>query len=187
MNHEAAILEFGNRNEFRRWLEEHHDSPDGIWLVFTKGNRGFAANDALEESICFGWIDGVMKSIDEDTYRKYFSKRKNKEKWSDKNIDIFNRLRECGLMTEAGIQAFGVRMERESAVDKNEINRMNIEKLKEALMNDGKVYELFQETPPSRQKQLAGFYCDAKTEETRKKREAKIIDALRSGNKGMLY
>ena len=187
MNPDAAIYTFKNRNEFRKWLGKKYNCADGIWLVFIKGNKEFSANDALEEAICFGWIDGLMKSIDANSYRKYFTKRKSTGKWSDKNIKTFISLQERGLMTKAGIEVFNVQKKPISAINRVDINKMNIDKLKNVLMNDKEVLELFTHTAPSRQKQLAGFYCDAKTEETRKKRELKIIEALRSGNKGMLY
>ena len=90
-------------------------------------------------------------------------------------------------MTKAGIEVFNVQKKPISAINRVANNKMNIDKLKNVLENDEEVLELFTHTAPSRQKQLAGFYCDAKTEETRKKRELKIIEALRSGNKGMLY
>ena len=187
MSPDSTVYEFKNRNEFRKWLDKNHDNSEGIWLVLKKRNREFSANDALEEAICFGWIDGVMKSIDETSYRKYFSKRKNTEKWSDKNIIIFNTLQERGLMTKAGIDVFSVQIKHEPGLSRDKTTERNIENLKDALMNDEKVLKLFMDTAPSRQKQLAGFYCDAKTEETRKKRELKIIEALRTGNRGMLY
>jgi len=187
MSPDSAIWEFKNRNEFRRWLGENHDNADGIWLIFKKGDKGFTANDALEEAICFGWIDSVMKSIDKTAYKKYFSKRKNTEKWSEKNINIFNKLQEGGLMTKAGVDVFCVKKMQEPAVNRDELAKMNIEKLESVLMNDEIILKLFVDTAPSRRKQLAGFYCDAKTEETRKKREVKIIEALKTGNRGMLY
>ena len=88
MNDDAATYRYESRADFRNWLEKNHGSSAGVWLVFTKGSKSFTVTDALEEAICFGWIDGLMKSIDEHTYRKYFSRRKNKNKWSEKNKEI---------------------------------------------------------------------------------------------------
>jgi uncharacterized protein YdeI (YjbR/CyaY-like superfamily) len=186
MNDDAAILEFENRDIFRKWLQKNHNTSNGIWIVFIKGEKSFSANDALEEAICFGWIDGIMKSINVQTYKKYFSKRKDKKKWSEKNIKIFKKLKEEGLITEAGLDAFQGK-EKEENNNRDAINKMNIEKLIDALKNDHGALNLFEKTPPSRQKQLAGFYCDAKSEETRNKRMKKIIEALNTGNRGMLY
>jgi uncharacterized protein YdeI (YjbR/CyaY-like superfamily) len=187
MNDNASIYSFDNRNDFRKWLETNHSNSEGIWLMFNKGSRTFSAHDALEEAICFGWIDGLMKSINEKTYKKYFSKRKDKNKWSDKNKKIHKKLQEIGLMTQAGIEAYKVIDEIHTSNNRDDLNNRNIKSLKDAFLNNDEIVKLFEEKSPSRQKQLAGFYCDAKTEETRKKRLVKIIEALKSGNKGMLY
>lgn len=187
MNQDAAIQEFEDRKAFRAWLEKNHARSNGIWVILKKGSKEFSAKDALEEAICFGWIDGVMKSINEDVYKKYFSRRKNTENWSEKNIKIFHQLKERGLVTKAGIEGYKARNDQKTSKSKDEINEMNINQLKDALKQDRKALILFDDTPPSRQKQLAGFYCDAKTEETREKRKGKIIEALTSGYKGMLY
>lgn len=115
MNDDAATHQYESRADFRRWLEQNHDSSAGIWLVFTNGSKSFTANDALEEAICFGWIDGLMKSIDERTYRKYFSKRKDRKKWSEKNRRVFEKLQDSGLMTPAGVAAFQAQEESDTA------------------------------------------------------------------------
>ncbi len=82
----SDILEFSGREEFRKWLSEHCLSTDGVWLLFGKagGPKTIKAPEALEEALCFGWIDGQMKSIDDKTYIKYFSMRREKSKWSEK-------------------------------------------------------------------------------------------------------
>ncbi|MGI6083515.1 MAG: YdeI/OmpD-associated family protein [Limnochordia bacterium] len=187
MNDDAATHEFESRADFREWLEKNHSSAAGVWLVFTKGTKSFTATDALEEAICFGWIDGLMKSIDERTYKKYFSKRKSKRKWSEKNRQIFKKMQERGLMTPSGVEAYQPQEETDSADSREHRNRANIAELKAVLAEDAEVLRLFEEKSPSRQKQLAGFYCDAKTEATRRKRQDKIVEALRRGYNGMLY
>ena len=78
-------LHFKTRDEFRIWLINHCMSGGGIWLKFEKSkNTAFKAGDALEEALCFGWIDGVMKRIDDESYIKYFSARRKDSKWSEK-------------------------------------------------------------------------------------------------------
>jgi uncharacterized protein YdeI (YjbR/CyaY-like superfamily) len=180
----AEILEFKNRNDYRNWLKKNHKQENGIWIVFIKGNKLFSANDALEESMCFGWIDGLMKSIDGKTYKKYFSKRKDIKKWSVKNIAIHEKLLKNGLMTNAGIDVFKAeKNEKKVVMDMNE----KIELLKKELKPHKDILSLFESKSPSRQKQFAGFYCEAKTQETRKKRIGKIIEALSNNYNGMLY
>ena len=184
MNDKAEVMEFGNRAEYRKWLKINHKQENGIWIIFTKGNRDFTANDALEESICFGWIDGIMKSIDDKCYKKYFSRRKDTNKWSDKNKSIFKKLVKNKLMTGAGIEVF----QPKAAVRKPEIDiNEKIKILRRVLKEDKEILQLYDAATPSRQKQLAGFYCEAKTEETKNKRKAKITEALKNKFKGMLY
>lgn len=187
MNDTAVQLAFENRALFRVWLEANHRSSDGIWIVLQKKNRLFTANDALEEAICFGWIDGQMKSIDETSYKKYFSRRVDKANWSEKNRGVYRRLEEQGLVTESGKAAYQPAEPEHLAAGKDEIHAQNIQRLTEALKNDEEVLKLFEAKPLSRQKQFAGFYCEAKTGETRETRKAKIIDALQSNYNGMLY
>ena len=80
-------LTFADRAAFRRWLEENGRTSAGVWLVFGKAGSAqtVKAGEALEEALCFGWIDGQMKAMDETTYRKYFSRRRENSKWSEKN------------------------------------------------------------------------------------------------------
>jgi uncharacterized protein YdeI (YjbR/CyaY-like superfamily) len=196
VNGDAEILEFSTRARFREWLAENQARDSGIWVVFIKGDAAFTANDALEEAICFGWIDGVMKSIDEKRYRKYFSRRKDLRKWSAKNQAIYKRMVNLGLMTQSGIAAFQAEGDSDSPVWSNTPGTSTkpaldaagmIRVLREALSDDSDALGLYDAKPPSRQRQLAGFYCDAKTEATRDKRKGKITEALRSGYSGMLY
>jgi uncharacterized protein YdeI (YjbR/CyaY-like superfamily) len=184
MNEKAATHEFTNREEYRNWLIKNHKQEDGIWITFVKGNKSFSAKDALEESICFGWIDGLIKSIDAKTYKKYFSRRKDRRKWSDKNIAIYKKLVRNRLMTNAGTEVYEVEKKSErNVIDINE----KIGILRAILKEDEEILNLFENKPPSRQKQFAGFYCDAKTDTTRNKRKEKIVQALRNNYDGMLY
>ncbi len=98
------IMEFANREEFRKWLIDHCRSDDGVWLLFGKagGPKTIKAKEALEEALCFGWIDGQMQSIDDKVYKKYFSMRREKSKWSEKNKALAGKLEERGLMTDLG-------------------------------------------------------------------------------------
>jgi uncharacterized protein YdeI (YjbR/CyaY-like superfamily) len=187
MNENSMVLEFTCRNDFRTWLIEYHNNPYGIWIVFEKGNTSFTSSDALEEAICFGWIDGVIKSIDGKRYKKYFSQRKDTSKWSDKNRSLFKKLKEQGIMTEYGIAAFQCKTEVSPIHNKADIHIHNIAVLKMALHDDADAHKAFACLAVSRQKQLAGFYCEAKTDETKVKRKAKIIEAVKNNYKGMLY
>lgn len=97
-------LHFDSREEFRLWLEENSMTSNGVWLLFGKpgGPRTIKANEALEEALCFGWIDGQMQSLDDKTYVKYFSLRRKVSNWSDKNKMLAEKLEQQGRMTGYG-------------------------------------------------------------------------------------
>lgn len=98
------ILEFANRNDFREWLSDNCLSNAGVWLLFGKpgGPKTVKADEALEEALCFGWIDGQMQSLDDKTYKKYFSLRRDNSKWSEKNKALVEQLEKRGIMTDYG-------------------------------------------------------------------------------------
>ena len=100
----SDIMQFESREEFRKWLYEHCMSNAGVWLLFGKagGPKTIKAGEALEEALCFGWIDGQMQRIDDKTYKKYFSMRREKSKWSEKNKKLVQSLEERGIMTDFG-------------------------------------------------------------------------------------
>ena len=97
-------IQFESRDVFRQWLQANCQTSKGVWLVFGKarGPKTIKTYEALEEALCFGWIDGQMQRIDEKTYIKYFSMRSKKSKWSEKNKTIANDLINQGLMTQFG-------------------------------------------------------------------------------------
>lgn len=95
---------FKNRLEFRKWLMENALSDKGIWLVFSKQKplNTIKASEALEEALCFGWIDGQIQNIDENSYIKYFKQRRKNSNWSEKNKKIIEELEQKNLMTDFG-------------------------------------------------------------------------------------
>jgi uncharacterized protein YdeI (YjbR/CyaY-like superfamily) len=93
------------RPEWRAWLAEHHASAAGVWLVSWKRTTGrpavgYAA--AVEEALCFGWVDSLAKTIDDERSRQLFTPRRPKSRWSQSNRDRIERLEEAGLMQSAG-------------------------------------------------------------------------------------
>lgn len=100
-------LFFENRKSFRNWLQGNYDTNPGIWMLFYKkhvNNEGITYQEALEEALCFGWIDSIIKKVDDDRYVRKFTPRTNISKWSDVNKRIVRSLMEKGIMTEAGLK-----------------------------------------------------------------------------------
>ncbi len=184
-------LEFSNRAEFRSWLKKNAQTSQGIWirLLKEKNRNSVKADDALEEALCFGWIDGQMKSEGDRSYLKYFAPRTKNSKWSEKNKKIVEKLRKENLMTEYGER------EIQKAVENGLWSKMktkpDFEKLimdfKDILKNSPGIAEKYEEKSMSIKKRFAGFYFDAKTDATKNKRLDKIITAIIENKKGMLF
>ena len=185
-------LEFQSRQQFRLWLTEHYHDRNGIWIIFQKhkNSKILRSNEALEEALCFGWIDGQIKPIDDLKYKKYFALRGEKSSWSEKNKKLAEELIKTGLITENGLAAIeiskanGLWDKGKKKIDLESMKEILFERLKEVSLI---AYEKYKSSSESKQKQMALFYNDAKSEEVRKKRESKIIEALAENKKGMLY
>jgi uncharacterized protein YdeI (YjbR/CyaY-like superfamily) len=105
--HNMEHLTFETRGQFRQWLVHHHDKEDGLWLVYYKKNTGIPSiryEEAVEEALCFGWIDSKIKSIDDLQYKQVFTPRRPRSVWSETNKKRIAALLEAGLMTPAGIK-----------------------------------------------------------------------------------
>lgn len=176
----SEILTFSSREEFRSWLFVHCQSPNGVWLVFDKAGGPLKAGEALEEALCFGWIDGQMRRVDEKTYQKYFSPRREKSKWSEKNKALAQRLEEQGRMTEFG------RAKIQEARQNGQwdapapvaVTEEQIAQLSALLEEYDPAYANFQAMPLSVKKTYTRAYFDAKTEAGRQRRIAWMVDRL---------
>jgi uncharacterized protein YdeI (YjbR/CyaY-like superfamily) len=185
-------LEFQSRQQFRLWLAEHYKDRNGIWIIFKKDKalNILRPNEALEEALCFGWIDGQIKPIDDEKYKKYFAPRGEKSTWSEKNKKLAEELIEAGQFTEHGLAVIerskknGLWDKEKKKIDFESIKEVLIERLKEDSLI---AYEKYKSSSESRQRQMALFFNDAKSEEVKTKRENKIIEVLVENKKGMLY
>ncbi len=185
----SGVMEFANREEFRKWLCEHCLSDEGVWLLFGKagGPRTLRAGEALEEALCFGWIDGQMQSIDGKTYRKYFSKRRAKSKWSEKNKALAQSLEERGLMTGSGRAKIeeAKRDGRWDAPKPGAVTEEDIARVLALLEGHEPAYTNFQAMPLSVKKTYTRAYFDAKTDAGRERRLAWMADRLNRNLKPM--
>ena len=189
MRENIPELIFASRNDFRAWLQDNAGASDGVWLVFgkTKKVTTLSANDALEEALCFGWIDGQMKSIDETKYLKYFARRRTKSVWSNKNKKIVETLRLKGIMTEAGEKAVETAKQNgtwdapKAAPVSDEIKEAFESKLSEF----SPAYENYCNMSPSVQKTYTMRYLSFKNEEARQRDFDKIVDRLNNNLKPM--
>ncbi|MDE5867455.1 MAG: YdeI/OmpD-associated family protein, partial [Anaeroplasmataceae bacterium] len=176
------IIEFTSREEFRKWLNENCLSNKGIWLLFGKagGPNTIKADEALEEALCFGWIDGQLQSINDKTYKKYFSLRRENSKWSEKNKELVKSLEKRGLMTEFGRKKIEEAKENGQwdLVNSNVITEQQISFLVELLKNYEPAYTNFLSMSTSVKKTYTRAFLDAKTDAGREKRIAWMVDRL---------
>ena len=183
-------LKFTNRKEFREWLYDHCLSNEGVWLLFGKagGPKTIKAGEALEEALCFGWIDGQMEKIDDKTYKKYFSLRRENSKWSEKNKALVKRLDEQGLMTDFGRKKIDEAKKNGQWDAQNPlaiITEEQIACLSALLEGYEPAYTNFQAMPPSVKKTYTRAYLDAKTDAGREKRITWMVDRLNRNLKPM--
>ncbi len=184
-------LVFKNRSAFRDWLRKNHARPEGLWLIFGK-NRAIetlTSEEALEEALCFGWIDGLVKRVDETQYIKFFSPRRTKSNWSEKNIKTAERLIQCGRMTSSGKQAIE-RAKQDGSWDKPARGPIatpeDIKQFAQLIIANPKAAGNFQKMPQSVKKLYAGYYRDAKQETTRRRRLEKLIVLLEQNKRPMM-
>jgi len=183
MKTDVPELLFASRGEFRAWLRKNAASSDGVWLIFgkTKAVVTVSANDALEEALCFGWIDGQMRRVDETRYVKYFARRRAKSIWSAKNKKTVDLLREKKLMTELGEQAVAAAKQNglwdarpDSVADEQELVKAFAKKL----AGFSPAHANFMKLSPSAQRAQTRRHLSFKTEEARQRDFVKIIDML---------
>lgn len=189
MEENTENMIFPDRASFRKWLEENCLTSGGIWLLFAKEGvpKTLKAGEALEEALCFGWIDGRMERIDDISYRKYFTSRRANSKWSEKNKALAEKLEQQGLMTEPG------RLKIEEAHKNGKWDapkpvpetEEQVAYLASLLKEYEPAYTNFQAMSPSVRRTYTRAYLDAKTDEGRAKRIAWMVDRLNRGLKPM--
>jgi uncharacterized protein YdeI (YjbR/CyaY-like superfamily) len=186
--------EASDRAAWRAWLAEHHASSREVWLVFYKKGSGKACvsyNDAVEEALCFGWIDGVMRSVDAAHYIQRFSPRKPGSNWSRSNRERVQRLVEEKRMTPDGMallppdwQADPAKFERPHPEQNQPDQGESLpEFVQQALAAAPGLGEKFAALTPSIRRNYLNYILDAKREETRQKRLAFILDHVARGEK----
>ncbi|MFA5264806.1 MAG: YdeI/OmpD-associated family protein [Opitutaceae bacterium] len=182
-------LVFKNRAAFRKWLAKNHRNCPGIWLVFGKDCklRTLTAHEALEEALCFGWIDGQLQSLGAEKYLKKFTPRRKGSVWSERNRELAQKLIADGTMTAAG-QAAIAQAQKMGTWDRPKptpILEAQVGILTEALSGTGQALTNFLNMSLSVRRTYTGFYLSAKMEDTRKKRLERIIERLKENKKPM--
>ena len=164
-----------DRAQWRRWLNKNFARCDEIWLVFYKkasGKPTVSYEHAVEEALCFGWIDGKKKKLDEECYAFRFTPRKAKSPWSKSNLERVERLTAEGKMMAAGLKAY-------QSSDRRAVAPMPVElpkALEEGFRRHRSAWANYQKFPPGYRRVTSGWVASAKKEETRIKRLEKLIE-----------
>ncbi|MDO6739162.1 YdeI family protein [Wenyingzhuangia sp. 2_MG-2023] len=169
-----------NQQDWREWLELNHTNKESVWVIFYKkssANVNLSWSESVDEALCFGWIDSTKKTIDNEKYRQYFSKRKAKSNWSKVNKEKVKTLIEQGLMREEGYKSIEIAKENGSWTILDEVEALVIPTdLHEEFLNYKGSMEFFNSLSNSAKKILLYWIVSAKRKETRQKRILEIVE-----------
>ena len=184
MTAKLKTLDVRSRARWRAWLEANHRSTSEIWLVFHKPHTGTPSidyEDSAEEAICFGWVDSLIRRLDDDRYARKFTPRKSDSFWSDSNRKRYARIEALGLLATAGRERaptaenrYPPRSKRSSTVP------AYIEK---AFKTEPRAWVTFERLTSRDRRLYVGWIDDAKREETKARRVRKAIGLLAAGKK----
>jgi uncharacterized protein YdeI (YjbR/CyaY-like superfamily) len=171
---------FATPDAFRAWLEEHHDTEAELSVGFWKrgsGRPSITWPEAVDQALCFGWIDGVRRRRDDDSYTIRFTPRRRRSTWSAVNVARVAELEAAGLMHPAGLEAFARRSDDRTAIYAYEQRRAAElgEDYEAELRADRDAWGFFQAQPPWYRRAAAQWVTSAKREETRRRRLAQLV------------
>lgn len=177
------LLEVRSREEWRNWLAGHYNLEKELWLVFRKGaaaNPLFKYRDALEEALCFGWIDSIVKRLDDVRYARKFTPRKPGSQWSTINRRLHKDLKSRGLLAAPGLERAPIGRNRNAP-------RPSLTKLPAYIENGlearPRIWKAFESLAPSLRRAYIGWIDSAKKDETKQRRLRETIRLLETGKR----
>jgi uncharacterized protein YdeI (YjbR/CyaY-like superfamily) len=182
-----TIRFFKSPADFRKWLEKNHALFSEQWVGFYKkgsGRPSITWPESVDQALCFGWIDGIRKNIDDSSYKIRFTPRKRGSTWSAVNIKRVEELNKKGLMQPAGLKAFQARKEYRSGIYSYEQRSAVLPAPYEKRLKENKAaWEFFRAQPAWYRKQAFWYIVSAKKEETKLKRLARLIEQFADGRR----
>lgn len=176
-----------SRSDWRKWLVKNHETKQSVWLLFynkKSEKESISWSDAVDEALCFGWIDSKKQKIDEFSYRQYYSKRKPDSTWSKINKEKIKQLVKNGLMTKSGLKSIEIAKQNGSWTILDEVEQLIVPKdLKEVLTSYNNAFEYFDSQSKSSKKMLLYWVASAKRSKTRQKRIEEIAELASIGQK----
>lgn len=180
-------LRFSGRAECRKWLEDNYRQDEPVWIEYYKdGRKGISYQESLEEALCFGWIDSLIRKIDEAVYVRKFSKRKKNSRWSENNKKLVLKLVKKGVVAQPGMDSIEEAKRNEMWKRKDEREDLaDIEGLRKILKKKMSHIKEFDGLSESLRKHYSIVYYSAKTEKTRMKRFDIIIEYMKTKRRFM--
>ncbi|HEX2233520.1 MAG TPA: YdeI/OmpD-associated family protein [Thermoleophilaceae bacterium] len=176
---------FDSPEAFYAWLDEHHESEDEVYVGFHKqhtGKRAMSWSEAVDQALCFGWIDSRADRVDEDRYMQRFTPRRPGSNWSKINVEKVARLKEAGLMRPAGLAAFEQRSDDKAGGYSFERDAAGLPpEYEKRLRANRAAAEYFDAKPPWYRRTATRWVTSAKKEETRRRRLAQLIEDSANG------
>jgi uncharacterized protein YdeI (YjbR/CyaY-like superfamily) len=173
--------------DFRKWLQKHHTKEKELLVGFYKvgsGKPSMTWSESVDQALCFGWIDGVRKSLGEESYTIRFTPRKPSSIWSTVNIRKVAELEKQGLMQPAGLEAFSKRKETHSSIYSYEKEPVKLDRVFEkTFRSNKKAWAFFHQQPPSYRNPALNWVMSAKQEVTRLKRLETLIKDSEEGRR----
>ncbi|NND43936.1 MAG: hypothetical protein HKN58_01335 [Xanthomonadales bacterium] len=186
---ELNTVYVSDRERWRAWLEKNHDrEPDGVWLVYYKQHTGKPSidyDDSVEEALCFGWVDSLIRKLDEDRYARKFTPRKPDSQWSESNRKRVEKLLAAGLMREPGMALVEYAKEQGNWQDapREEISESISPEFKRALAGSDAARLFFEKLTEAQRRHYILWVNQAKMEATRRRRIKESIKLLEQGRK----
>ena len=180
---ELGELSVRSRAEWRAWLRDHGESSAGVWLVFRKDRGGpfpMSFEDSLDEALCFGWIDSLVKRLDDLRYARKFTPRKPDSKWSTSNLRRYADLKKSGLLERPGLERAPTG--RSGAAPRPSLTAIPVY-IGEALNANPRARKFFDGLAPSYRRMCVAWIDSAKREETKRRRLCEVIGLLAEGKK----
>ena len=182
MTADLITLRVKTRREWRAWLVKHHHTSPGVWLVRYKGHTGVASiayEDAVREALCFGWIDSLVRRLDEERYALKMTPRKPGSKWSDSNRQRWKALKAAGQLAPAGLAAAPT----SNAYAPKPVIPVLPAYIATAFKRDANAWGFFQQLSPAQRRLFVTWVHTAKRPETRERRIRESIALLAAGKK----
>jgi uncharacterized protein YdeI (YjbR/CyaY-like superfamily) len=185
---ELETLEVKDETRWRSWLAANHQLSQGIWLIFRKkGVKSLSYDEAIDGALAYGWIDSLVRKIDDTRYARKFTPRKPWSIWSSLNIARVERLRTEGRMTKWGLEAFAKRTPEISTLERINAEGMEVSAdLEEALRANAKAWSNYEKFAPSHRKKYFIWISATRKPETREKRIAEAVDLIYQNVKDLL-